>query len=91
MGWLAKSLNLNRMRVSDMTAQEADVIISGFSEALRKQCEQDQLAAMQAVVDKCLQLGFAIDQPKSKNKPLDITIAAIDLLVSVTKWQRRWL
>ena len=45
MGWLAKSLNLNRMRVSDMTAQEADVIIRGFSEALRKKCEQAHLVA----------------------------------------------
>lgn len=73
------------MQVLNLTAQDVNVIISGFSEALRKKRKQEQLAAIQAVVENGVRLGFAIDKPMSKNKPLDVTRAAINLLVSIAQ------
>lgn len=71
-----------------MTSQDMDDLRNDFALALQQKAQQERLVAIQKLIEKSVQLGVAIDQPTSKDKPLDIAFAALDLALYLMKAAR---
>lgn len=72
-----------------MTSYDMDELRNDFALALQKKVQQERLVAIQRLIEKSVRLGFAIDQPTSRDKPLDITFAALDLALYLIEGGKR--
>jgi len=71
-----------------MTQQDIQSFVDGFAIALQQQLPQERVAAFRALAEKGLRLGVAIDQSPSDQKPVDITLAALDYALQIVNTAR---
>ena len=66
-----------------MNQSEIQSFIDGFTIALQQTLPQARVTALQALAEKGLRLGIALDQPDAAGKSIDITGAALDFAAQV--------
>jgi len=72
-----------------MTQSNLQSFVNGFVAALQLPAPEARLTAIRERTEKGLRLGDAIEQPRSNQKPVDITFAAIDLLGAIVLTARK--